>query len=309
MTFEFNKLIKTTPKGKVMLRPGINIFFYMDRPLPEIAPFVAQALEAYLEFIPAGTLQTYFANNGTYRNYTTRQLNKDLKTLRKVPEGYEAFLFEYSQGVNGEVGSYAIHFYGTLLDLPKSPLETNLLRMEFPYDALDDVGIERFIDFVAQVADLVPFESGNAGFAMKRSQLYKNNVSPLVNQLLPRYLGFDPSFEYIRYETKGHTFSAHWINLFGDELTKRLGGPDAIRKALPEADIRQLDHSLLVRAAKLPPIGDVNRRAPDIGRLPDLARLMIPTRLKITGFGEPNFDPMPWLARYDNMDSRPWDNE
>ena len=270
---------------------------------------MAQALEVYLEFIPDGTLQTYFANNGTYKQYTTRQLNKDLKILRNIPEGYEAFLFEYSQGVNGEVGTHAAYFYGTLLDLPERPLETNLLRMEFPHDVLDDVGIERFIDFVVTIANLVPLESGNVGYAMKRSQLYKNDVSPLVNQFLPRYIGFDPSYEDVRDEAKGHTFSAHWINLFGEELTKRLGGQEVIRKALPEADIRQLDHTLLVRGVKLPPIGDVNRRAPDIGCLPDLARLMIPTRLDITGFGEPNFDPMPWLARYDKMAAQPWDNE
>jgi len=309
MTFDVNKFIKTTPKGKVMLRPGIGIFFYMDRSLPEIAPSVAKALEAYMAFIPSGTLQTYFANNGTYATLTTRQINKDLKTLRQIPEGYEAFLFEYSQGVNGEVGTHAIYFYGTLLDIPERPLETNLFRMEFPHDALTTVGIDRFMDFLVQISNLLPFESANVGFAMKRSQLYKNNVSPLVNQLLPRYLGFDPSYEDVRDEMKGHTFTAHWINIFNNELVQRLGGEEAIRRTLPQADIRQLDHALLVRAAKLPPIGDVNRQAPDIGCLPDLARLMIPTRLEITGFGEPNFDPMPWLARYDNMDSRPWDNE
>ncbi|MFH0925846.1 MAG: type VI immunity family protein [bacterium] len=119
-----------------------------------------------------------------------------------------------------------------------------------------------------------------------------------------RYFGFDPSYDDSADDMKGHTFSAHWINLLNNELIEAVGGIDAIENVLPNADIRKLNNGVFIRGAKLPPIGDINRGANDIGCLPDVARLLQPTRIELSGFGSPDFDPMPWLARYDEMTSR-----
>ena len=110
----------------------------------------------------------------------------------------------------------------------------------------------------------------------------------------------------------GHTFAAHWLNYTDDDLTASLGGPKAIAKVLPECDVRKLKKGMLIRGSKLPPIGDINRKAPDLGCLPDVARLLKPTRLAIeeTFFAteDENFDATAWIERMDSMDARPWDN-
>ena len=92
-------------------------------------------------------------------------------------------------------------------------------------------------------------------------------------------------------------------------MAKKVGGGKAIRKALPKADVRELPNGIMIRGAKVPPVGDLRKEAPDVGLLPDVARLFLPTRLDLdelefTG----DFDAAGWLGRYDEMKSRPWDN-
>lgn len=130
----------------------------------------------------------------------------------------------------------------------------------------------------------------------------------MVNQLLPRYHGFDPSYDDARYFLKGRVFGAHWLNLLSSELVQKLGGVDAVRAAVPQAELRPLEHGLLIRSAFRPPVGDVNRQAKDIGCLPDVARLLRPIRFQAAGFGQPRevFDASAWLARYDDKESQPW---
>ncbi len=313
MAFDFEQLTRTKlvdGRDHVLVRPGLVLVLYCNVPIPSIGPHIANAIDAYLSVIHPNTLQTYFAENGTYRNLTSARITKDLKALRKLPNDLEYFFLEYSQGINGEVGTHAILFDGNPFDDETLPLETNLLRLEFPYNLLDNLDLETFVEFILMIAKLVPFQSGNAGYSLKRSQLFMPASTQQINQLLPRYLAFDPSFDDAREEMRGCTPSAHWINLLDSDLVEKIGGIKAIEKALPSADIRQLENGILIRVAMLPPIGDINRNAKDIGCLPDLARLMRPTRFEVEGFGQPAdvFDAMTWLARYDEMKSQKWDN-
>ena len=69
---------------------------------------------------------------------------------------------------------------------------------------------------------------------------------------------------------------------------------------------------MLIRGAKLPPIGDINRKAPDLGWLPEVARILKPTRVDVSatylGKAGPSFDALKWIARLDDLDPRPWNN-
>ena len=109
-----------------------------------------------------------------------------------------------------------------------------------------------------------------------------------------------------------HTLTAHWLNYIDDGFAESRGGSNTIVKALPECDVRKLKKGVLIRGAKLPPIGDINRKALDLGRLPEVARLLKPTRLTLEGtpfaVKDPNFDATDWIERMDDLDPRPWDN-
>jgi hypothetical protein len=105
-----------------------------------------------------------------------------------------------------------------------------------------------------------------------------------------------------------HTFTAHWLNYVDQKLAAKLGGLKQITAKLPDCEVNKLSSGVLIRGARLPPIGDANRGAKDLGCLPDVARVLAPVRCKIDGFGEPDFDSLKWLARLDKLPSRKWDN-
>jgi hypothetical protein len=290
----------------LIVRPGLSLALYSEVPLPALGPAVADVLEQYLAFVPPKSLETYYAANGTYKKLTPRVMTSTLKTLRAVPKGYSFFEFHFGQGPEGGVGLYAAHFVGTLLADPKRyPLETNLLTLEFPADQLERAPEADFIGFVARAAETFPYVSGNAGYAFQHPQTFSSEARKAIGALMPRYLGFDPSYPHCRDEMRGHSPSADWINLIGPTLVDQLGGAATVRAALPAAvEVRPAGAGLLIRGATRPPVGDVNRGAKDIEFLPDVARLLRPVRFEISGF-QAAVDAAAWLARFDSLPSVP----
>jgi hypothetical protein len=155
-------------------------------------------------------------------------------------------------------------------------------------------------------------ESGHAGLTFKTTPGSQGDAASEIFKRLPRYFGFSPCDFSLRNEMLGHTFVAHWLNYVDQGLAASLGGPNAIVSSLPECDVRKLKKGLLIRGAKLPPIGDINRKAPDLGRLPEVSRLLKPTRLDIEttylANDDPTFDAGAWIERMDELDARAWDN-
>lgn len=300
-------------KGKdfVLIRPGLTLNLYMDHSLSECASKCADAVEAYLAYVGPDTLRTYMADNGHFKPLTSKQIAKDLRNLRAFAAEFDTYRILYNQGVESEVGTHAVYFEGSAFSEPEPlPDKTQLLRMEFPLPpAGDESWIEPFIGFVCRVANLSSFQSGNAGFAFKHVGVLQSEVCEEINQLLPRYYGFDPSYDSARMMMRGHVFGAHWLTLLRTDFLHKLGGMEAVRSALPRAELRPLEQGVLIRAARRPPIGDVNRQCTDIGCMPDVARLLRPIRFEVKGFGQPQevFDALAWLARYDDKASQPWD--
>lgn len=295
---------------RVLVRPGVSAVLYSDVSTPRMASSVADAVAEYLAFIKPATLQTFLGNNGYHKPLSDRQIAKDLKILRNMPADYEDYRLRYSDSATGDAGTHEIYFESYLdsrNEKKKGP-ETNPFRMEFPFDVLDQAGVEEFIAFLIRIAEMLPFQSGNAGYAFQRDMTHERDAALAVVRLLPRYHGFDPSYAHASLRMKDRTPSAHWINLLNRKMVAKLGGVKAVKAALPAADIREFETGVLIRSAKTPPIGDVNRRSPDIGCLPDTARLLRPLRVELAGLGLPRttFDAMAWLARFDTMESKDW---
>src|SRR6185437_3479782 len=109
-------------------------------------------------------------------------------------------------------------------------------------------------------------------------------------------------------DMRNATPDAHWITILSDDLLRVLGGREALVRVMTDSDVRELPRSVFIRAAAKPPLGDVNRGATDIGRLPDLARFMQQNRVRIPHMFNDSFDPERWLARFDDRKVYPWDN-
>src|SRR5574338_221103 len=310
MKISEDRMEKTLQDGghrTIIVRPGLCCVFYVSKPLRDIARAAAEVLRMFISYIPPNALRSYYASNGGYKKLTPARLSKDISRLSDLPRGYVGQLIDYSGGENGNVGDYALFFQAfELSELVDG--EVGILRLEFPHDFVDSHGAEAFSDFVYEIANMFPFQSGNVGYSFKGSRQRDAFSYAEIFKLLPRYLGFDAWYTDLRYDMAGCAPTAHWMNLLDTVLLQRVGGMAALTKVLPGADIRELKEGVFIRTAQLPPIGDSNRMAKDIGLLPEIARLMkclrSPARTFV-GRGR-EFDAQAWFARFDDMQSRPW---
>jgi hypothetical protein len=103
----------------------------------------------------------------------------------------------------------------------------------------------------------------------------------------------------------GRTGNPQWLNAIDNSLVEKLGGAARISKELHVSKVTKLKNGLLIQGAPVPPLGDINRGAPDIGSIPEIARLFKPLRTPVSAFRGP-VRAQEWLARYDEMDNRPW---
>ena len=231
--------MRTTLDGHEHLfaRPGITLTFFLDEPLAASCNAVADLIELFISTIPRGTLRSYLAKNGYYKALTDRQITRDLRALRELPQDYEGFTLDYSEGELGQVGTHGALFMANVLS-PMAPDRSNLVRLEYPENILEVWGEARFLQFVTDAAQCLPFSSGHAGYAFKRPA-WESGSFRAVAPLLPRYLGFDPSEHWGRRWMRGHTYTTHWINLLGTQLTEKLGGLESMQATGKHVELRR----------------------------------------------------------------------
>ena len=156
---------------------------------PKMGPSVAEAAAKYLAFIKPTSLRMYLSNNGSQKLPSDRQITKDLKLLRNMPADYEDFRLRYTESLMGDPGTHEIYYLSYLDSHAKDaviPSKLNLFRTEFPFGILDQVGIDEFIAFLIEIADTLPFQSGNAGYAFQRDMTHERDAALAVVRLLPR---------------------------------------------------------------------------------------------------------------------------
>ena len=300
------------PKGKCLARPGISLSFYMDETLPLLAPKIIGILDRYIALIGEQTLQSFINDDGYAKKLTRRTLTQDRIRLQSVPDTINAIIIEYGSDPSGWIGEFGFTFNGA--DFSHDLYEetrANYLRLDFPLNYLIHTGPETLLNLFRDTVTLLPVQFANGGFTFQRSSSTQSDSNSGVNKRLMRYLGFDPGYEDIMDDMRGHAFTAHWLNYLRKDLVESCGGSEVFRQKLVNAELHPMPGGIVIRSAKYPPAGDVNRGATDLGRIPELATLMQPVRADINAFGEPVevFDAAAWMARFDERSSYPWDNE
>lgn len=297
-------------RNSLVALPAISFFFYFSQPAREIASFAARAINLYDAYTGNNKLKQYMSKNGTWRNLSKRKYDKDIALLNNYPKDLLAVILEYNSHDNpheyGLPGEYGVYMFLRDKPLETAPLGTNLIRFDFNGADITLDNVENFVQFYFSLLKLLPFQSSNAGYAYKRVSQSENKASPGVNRKIARYYGFDPGYEPVRRKMLDHVFSAHWLNAIDNGLVDRLGGYEYIAESLTQSHLTKFENGVAIRGSRMPPIGDVNKGATDIGCIPEIARLLEPLRTEVHALGEPEFDAQNWLARYDQMENRPW---
>lgn len=287
----------------VVYRPSMTLTFFFAQGTDIVGPYMARAIETYVNSLPPGTLKCFKKANGEHGLLDAKVISRDLKKLRSG----KADLVEmrYYSGTPGSLGEY-----GLVVDSnnpePAFPSHANLLRLEFPPGVVEGDGLEKFVSFACALAAGQPFQTAHAGYALVYLGSMEGEAYRALPSILARYLGIDPAHVPSRRQMRNRVPDPRWLMFLDHETVARLGGPQvfassgAVQQALP--------NGLQLRGAMRPPLGDVNRGAKDIGALPELARIMRSLRYEVPWLFSDDFDPSSWLARYDDRSFQPWDN-
>lgn len=124
-----------------------------------------------------------------------------------------------------------------------------------------------FIAFALELADRVPFRSGQAGYGVQYDEgEFDDDRDAQIGAWCKRYRcvdyrDFAASGEFLGHAIKG----VGWLTFLDAAFVAELGGADALKQALPpEAYVHERRHGLVIQAGDAPILGDRNRRE-DIG--------------------------------------------
>lgn len=293
--------VKQQETEYINVRPGISLCLWYAEPAQTLATAIADILEEYIAFIPPGSLQTYLSPKGEWKVMSIKKLDLTLRNLRTVGPG-EYFDFHFGQAPVRNVGRFAAHFYGSPLDDEILVNEDNMLYLEFPDDFLESVSADDFVTFIYKVAAMREFDSGYCGYAFQHLFMSLRKESFLdISHKAMRYLGFDISSDRFRLYSRHRVCNISWLTLLGKEITEGLGGVSAIQEALPSSiGIQEVGSGVMIRAADIPIVGDVNRGAEDAAPLKHLAKLTKRLRAEVENLGpdDPTFAER-WMTRFD----------
>lgn len=302
----------------VVLRAGLAIVMYSTADLGEVTNSAADILDAYLEFASDTALSAIFSGGDDeygagFVPFDSARRSRLLHDLRSGPtlvdeDGYD---FVLSGTQDGQAGHHGFRFRGTTVPDPDDfPDETSLIRLEFPWKTLDSLDVEEFVSFVQKVGELYPLSTGHAGFSFINTVAYESVARLEIPKLVPRFLGFDCAYDWMYMYMRGKVAPTHWLQLLDFSTVDRLGGRDTLGEELSEARLYELKNGLMIRGAKYPPVGDVNRRALDLGQLPRISRVLAPLCYddpSELGLGEVEVGEG-YLDRFSGRAAQPWDN-
>jgi hypothetical protein len=312
MTLDLSVLkrqLRKKGKEESSVWPSLTLTLYSNAALAELSPFAAILLRRYVEAIPKDVLRSALIRED-FGPLTHQRFKRDIRRLEAPLKKDEGGRLIYSSSEFGPPGDYGCYF--RILDLTDKelvgPLETNVMRFEFPWGLAEGSEIERVVSLFNMLAESVPFACGTAGFGFSywREDRFAGDQ---VRAMLARYIAFDHS-DVGANNLRERTPSPAWITFLSTDLVEKLGDISRVHQDCPNLQIYRLTHGLSLRAALRPPVGDINRGAEDIGCLPSVARWLKPLRFRASSFpgSQVEIDVPAWLQRFDLLENKPWRN-
>lgn len=286
---------------------GLQMVILLDGPL---APVLPQVQTLYDDFMNRYGRQIRLAS--TFEESDMRPFSRDEwqdtarwlgASLRPNGGSFGArFQAGFPQGDQRAPSLDIVHY------APSPELARIGIRIRLPLDELGQ-GSDALCDrFVAVVGNL-PLRHALFGLAPLWSPELHDSASAFKRQTVPkllRHTGLDiGAFSFHVVHAPAGLMTVDWLTALGSDLAGRIGGPDALRAALPtSSEVTALpEGGLVVRAGKAPEAGDLDRN----DRLPDcqaVARALRPLWASddyIGNIGYPQMEPDlgdAWVARF-----------
>jgi hypothetical protein len=261
-----------------VFREGLSIVFHMPFPHRKISKQVQQAVETYLRTVGPKALTCYPDEHGDFQEldargweviqHRLREEGGGFITLEETPEEVSGYRFEYRGANPGGTGSL----------VPTCSVEFRL-----PTEHLEAKGPSSVKELALQLAHLLPFDSGHAGYAF-----HYTDLPPDFRELALRYPGID-HLEWIGLpEHLGHQVrSPHWLTFLGQPVLGALGGMEALKTLLkaPSMTLEAIgDERAVVCLGEWPEAGDT-QHGDMLPTYRELARVLEPWLYRRRYFG------------------------
>lgn len=182
---------------------------------------------------------------------------------------------------------------------------SNVAYAAVPVGYPDRVGADAAVAAFVRWVEAVPFRHATAGygFNMVWGREWEQEAMPKIMAAARRHLGVDVRERTLERLLLDTVKGPGWLTYLGPDLLARAQAIESL-DALPAAVQRiSVGGGVVLRAGPKPPVGDVSRRAPDLGALKHMAKFLRP--LRVAGWDcAPSFEmeaevANAWFARLD----------
>jgi hypothetical protein len=252
---------KTDRDGELAVRDSLVAVFFFQRPYPKLVKTFGEVFELWLARVSDDAKRWAMVGPDAeeYKRVDPRVLTRARSQLdpAKTKKGD---MYALELGGPEEINpTYQFVFEGSK-DIQDD--ETNYLELRFASEDAAPARVEDLVEFLTLVASKLPFDSGYASLALtvgveSQQDEYAKKAAPL----LFRHPGFDvPNSGATNSGMGKRVRGAYWLTFLGAEALEKLGGGKKLRKNLAsEIEQREVGPGVMLRAGKVPEVGDVNK--------------------------------------------------
>ncbi|XXF77790.1 DUF3396 domain-containing protein [Myxococcaceae bacterium GXIMD 01537] len=244
--------------GRILLREGLAISFYMAQPHPVLRSEVTQALDVYLRAVGPQALTVYADMEGEWQDLDDAGWEL---CRRELQDEYAARLLLADNLVDGE--QYQFEYWGKSIDAPRwtdDPTVVSMLSFWLPTEFLEEHGPAHVRELALAMAAPLPFFSGGVGLSFNGGLDLVGVIDEVAKRAF-RYPGLDiPRFSWrSMHMGPRHIQGVSWLTFLGQPVLGELGGASTLRERLHSAgtSVQELDgERAVVTLGPWPEAGD-----------------------------------------------------
>lgn len=266
-------------RGKLDVRDGIILCFFVRRTHMEIAQAVWESLQGYLKAISPNSLGWYGSPEGETLPLDAEGWTYVRERILNRPQAHACHSDLWQ--LEHEAGGYNFEYNGYRLDSPLSSDERVVCAVCFslPTEYLLDHGPDKVRTLAIELSRELPFSFGYASLAFLAPSGTWYPQRKALLPLLERYWGMDLYHLATTSRSLGTgARGAYWLTFLGQPLLGQLGGLEGLRHALPfpEVSFQPLEgERLLLTLGEWPSPMDT-REPLEVPHFRALARLLEP---------------------------------
>ena len=270
--------------GDYYAATGITLSFMYAQRMETMVDVFRQMVEVFSDYMHPLALDSKCRDEWT--DYTPKQLKRLLNRFGSYSKyGEEIVLAKLdAESPFQYFGEFGVRITGVSEnDTSFAKTDVCAAYFEMPMHELQRVGREKLLGLVREIAALAPFQHGMCGYSFK---YFHREGSDKIHHWMGdkglRYFAIHPFMNKYEYYCRHQLPNVNWITMLGREMAEKLGGPSVLRKGLSEAvEVETLPYGTMLIAGQMPPLGDRNALALDLGPLREVAKLTRPVSMEV----------------------------